>query len=541
MNLIRISGLLTAISSFSIAAFMLLYGEKNKPKSIFSCMCLCTGVWGLGSYMFTGVLIGEMHKAFLWGQFAYTGVIFIPIFYSHFIFSFLKLERKILILLMYFLGCIFVLSNWFWPKLFLTDFRFMYQQFYWHDWIISKSLIYLLFYVAFYLVLLAYSFFLLIKGYLASSGSQKHQLKYFIIASILGWVGGECNFLIDFGINIYPLPNFLIGIYPFVAGYSIIRYEFLDIKVVLKKGVVYSVLATAITAVYFILVLLLGKFFQGVVGYESFFINLIVVFIIAVLFNPLRDAIQHFLDKRFFEGTLESLAFERRRLQQELYHKEKLAYVGQLASSVAHEIRNPLTAIQTFIEYLPKKYEDKEFREKFEQIVPREIGRIQGVVNNLLDLAKPKNLLLSKTDIPVLIDLTLELLADQIALKNIQVKKEYSNKGVSVEVDDAQMKQVFLNLFLNSIQAMSDGGILSLRTTLHGGRFTIFIEDTGCGMSESQLKSLFTPFETTKETGVGLGLVITQEIIKAHGGTIAVESKLGQGTRFIIQLKKEIK
>jgi len=480
----------------------------------------------------------------------YISVIVSPAIYFHFVSKFLKLNNKYFIVIVYAFSVLYLLVNIFRRDLFLQDLRYVFNQFYWHDWLKNKSIIWLSFYISYYVVLLPYSFCLLIKEFIVSKGEHRNRIKYFIVGTMLGWIGPESCLLADFHINIYPYGNFLIAIYTIVIAYAIFRHQLMDINIAFKNGLVYSTLVAFITILYFIFVIALGKLFQGLTGIQSFWVNLSAMIIVAILFNPLRDWIQRILDRKFFQGTLESLAMERQKLQQELFHKEKLAYVGRLASQVVHEIRNPLTSIETFVKYVPEKCNDPEFLKKFKTLIPSEIGRIKRVIASLLDLARPNMINFVSLNVVDVIDSTLSLLEEQVNIKKIKVIKEYYSNNVKIKGDKDALRQVFLNLFLNSIQALSEGGSVSVSIKvienprkselkfLPAGKagVRICVEDTGKGIPKEILDKLFTPFMTTKEDGIGLGLPITQEIIKAHGGSIEVESEVGVGTKFVIKL-----
>jgi signal transduction histidine kinase len=192
-------------------------------------------------------------------------------------------------------------------------------------------------------------------------------------------------------------------------------------------------------------------------------------------------------------------------------------------------------------------------------------------VHQLLDLAKPRDMLRTDVSIQVVVNATLSLLEETLNLKNIRVHKDLQATDDVCLADEEQLKQAFLNLFLNAVQAMDENGVLTILTTTQDPRpmtkkdirdqkpdisapatnlrssvpnlrssfvpsVIITIKDTGIGISKETLAQLFTPFKTTKKDGIGLGLVITKEIIEAHNGTITVESRLDEGTTFIIQL-----
>ncbi len=242
--------------------------------------------------------------------------------------------------------------------------------------------------------------------------------------------------------------------------------------------------------------------------------------------------------------AIENIQFyhEAQKIQEKLSHTEKLAYLGKLASSVAHEIRNPLTTVKTFIESVTAKYGQKEFRDKFDNLVPREISRIEGIIDQLLDFARPRRLTAQPVNIVNTIDATLALLENNFKLKSVVARALHEKQNVSLPADEDQLRQVFLNLFLNAIQAMEQGGRLGVETRVvaevDGSKksFQVKISDTGVGISAENLTKLFTPFHTTKKNGVGLGMPIVKDIIDAHHGTIMAESQEGVGTTFTVCL-----
>ncbi len=235
---------------------------------------------------------------------------------------------------------------------------------------------------------------------------------------------------------------------------------------------------------------------------------------------------------------------EMKKTQEKLFQAEKLAYIGQLASSVVHEVRNPITAIKTFVEYLPDKFraQDKNFLERFEAIVPREVRRIEKMVRELLDLAKPRRINKNEIKVSTAVNMTLNLLKDNLQLKRIQLENECLTDDDQILGDEEQIQQVMLNLILNALDAMEEGGHLNVKVwredhAIPGSDLVmVSVKDTGSGIPQEQLKTLFTPFQTTKKNGIGLGLIVTQEIVKMHGGKIEVESELDRGTRFTVIL-----
>ncbi len=536
INPYSIPTFLSSILILGLGVFAFLKNKSSRLNKKFMLWCFAVFVW-LFVYSLCFCTKNE-HLAEIFTKIAATAVMFLATLVYDFFVTFIELthERKFVNLVYI---CSFILS----PLFLFTNYFLSGVNHYYFGFYGKAARLYTVYLIIFYFIIYR-SIFLLysyIKRKRTIPAAKHTQAKYlfagFFIASF-----GSVDYLLKYGIEIYPFGYLFMLAWAAITFYAILKHHLLEIEIVIQKSLIYSFLAALVTLCYFLFIIILGSLFQGLVGYKSFIVNLFAIFAIAILFNPLRNRIQRFLDKRFFKGTLESLAQERERLKQELFQAEKLAYVGNLASSVAHEIRNPLTAIKIFVEHLPEKFQEPEFKARFNQLIPREIERIEHVVNQLLDLAKPRQPNFKPLNIINTIDTTLSLLENNLKLKKIEVKKEYSSNEIMISGDEEQLRQVFLNLFLNSLQAMSESGTLSITTSIEYREssieksVSICVKDNGQGISEENLRKLFTPFFTTKKEGVGLGLSITQEIINQHKGSIKVESKVGEGTTFIIGL-----
>ena len=213
-----------------------------------------------------------------------------------------------------------------------------------------------------------------------------------------------------------------------------------------------------------------------------------------------------------------------------LLFQEKLAAAGQMAAGMAHEIKNPLASIKTFAQYLPEKYADPSFRDKFSRLVQTEIDRINEIVRELADFAKPAPLQLRPVRLAELLDDTLALLSNQCLKQGVHIHKSFSDHGITIQADLNQMKQVLLNLLLNSLEAMAKGGRLDVTTCLSDHRLVLRISDTGYGVAPEHQAHIWDPFFTTKERGMGLGLAIVKRIVDRHGGHISLSSVQGRGT-----------
>ncbi len=231
---------------------------------------------------------------------------------------------------------------------------------------------------------------------------------------------------------------------------------------------------------------------------------------------------------------------ERREMEQNIHRADKFSALGVLASSIAHEIKNPLVSIKTFTQLLPRRFDNPEFRKKFNQLIPRELERLEAVLHELLSFARSSRPHFTKTKVEEVMNNILVLVENEAVKNNVKIIRKYSNTPLTV-VDPEQLKQVFMNIILNAIQAMPEGGNLTISTQLKGESeklkvIEISINDTGSGIPEEHISHLFSPFFSTKEDGTGLGLSISQKIIKDHDGAIEVRSEKGKGTTFLIKL-----
>jgi two-component system NtrC family sensor kinase len=236
--------------------------------------------------------------------------------------------------------------------------------------------------------------------------------------------------------------------------------------------------------------------------------------------------------------------------QYQLLQSEKLASIGKLAATIAHEINNPLNGILTYTKLIERKLADGTLKKNeipkflsYLGIMERETERCSTIVRNLLDFARQREPSLKPdVDINAVVEEALSLLANQIALQEITLEKKF-NQLPPIMADPMQLRQVFLNIILNACEAMNNEGALTVTTALSNKRkkaVRVEIADSGVGIDEKDLPKIFDPFFTSKEKGTGLGLSVVYGIINSHQGTIEVASKAGEGTTITITLPTEI-
>ncbi len=245
-------------------------------------------------------------------------------------------------------------------------------------------------------------------------------------------------------------------------------------------------------------------------------------------------------------------------LERQLVRSERFSALGEMAAGMAHEIKNPLNSVQGFSKRLSAKISDPSLK-KYADIIAEEVGRMDNIVNEILDFSRTDTLHRSWVDLHQMMRETVAFLGEKIEKANVVVKEEFLQDLPQVEADLPKIRQVVLNLILNAVQAMPQGGTLTLKTKFLDGfipkgevkvskdlayqqlflqekMVVLTVQDTGCGIPAENLAKVFQPFFTTKITGTGLGLSVCHKLVAAHGGTLDVESTVGVGTSFSIYL-----
>jgi len=226
--------------------------------------------------------------------------------------------------------------------------------------------------------------------------------------------------------------------------------------------------------------------------------------------------------------------------------KEQFSRIGEVAAEVAHELKNSLVAIKAFIQLFPKRRNDEKFITKFNKLLPGEIDRWENMVKELSDFSARPAISKIETDIKMLICNLIEVLDAKLKEKNIQASFISCEKEIKIMIDPERIKQVLINLIINSVKAMPDGGKVIISADLYSEKqgMPVFaevkVQDTGQGMPSEIAQKIFEPFYSGKKGGIGLGLSISRRIIEQHGGTISVESELGKGAIFKILLPQVI-
>jgi signal transduction histidine kinase len=621
------------------------------------------------------------------------GSAFVPAFFFHFVNSLLKSGKNRLVSVFYALAFVFSAFD-FTPLLIKNVAPILSFRYYGVPGPVYP------FYAASQFSIISYSHYILIKYFKRAKGQTRNQVRYLLIAAIIGFWGGLSTFLPSFNIKVFPFGFYFVSAYVIIISYAIARHRLMDINVVLKKGTTYALLISLLFVPSLLLALLFQKIVYGHIHYLFLGFVLLLLLVVTILFNTIkprteraveqflfkdrydyRDTLARFskamvtildlqsLAKSVFEtitqtmgvekaslflldeekGTYSlfeskninlttsnlqlpkddplphylqkigeiiireelakgdkipelkhivnmmsligaevslpliskgqligminlgykfnrdiysyediellstlanqtAIAIENARLYEDLKKSksyirraDRLASLGTLTAGLAHEIRNPLVAIKTLTQLLPERLEDDEFRDQFLKIAAGEVDRISSLVEELLEFARPSDPKLEFEDINTILDGMILLVSTETKKKQVNILRNYASDLPPVQIDREQIKQVFLNILLNAVQATSASGKITVKTRSFikpGGEPYIQIEctDTGCGIPPEHIEEIFNPFFTTKSTGSGLGLSISHQIVQDHRGYIDVESQVEKGSSFFINL-----
>ncbi len=534
LPLYSIPSLIGAILFAALGLFVFLNKPRTKEKIIFSVLCFQTLFWEL--VWFNSFFVHDDVFLTYLVKIVYLTIVPLPFTFYYFIVSYLRQKMEYKYVVAFYVFALMLMALIFPTTLFVKEV----QHFDWGNFSQAGPL---------YILFMIGAFISMIRGLLIlwralhdakDNPAAQNQIRYLLLGFGL-YFFCTLDFFQVYGAKWFPVGTFFFILSFLVIAYAISKHQLLDVRIVIKKTLFYSAMTVTVSLIYLSLVLILHTFFIKS-GKESspFLVNFAGILFVAITFKPLEIALHKLMERRFFKGTISEIAEQKEKLETELERRERLKSVGILAAGMAHEIKNPITAIKTFAEYLPKKYEDPDFREKFCKIILQESGRIERIVKDLLMFSKPSEPNKTLFDVQALLQSTVDLLTVDMLKSKITPRIECDPAAGQAYADLSQIKQVILNLLTNAVDAMKEkGGELTVRTAISGAFIEISIEDQGCGIATEKIPHLFDPFYTDKENGTGLGLSVTHSLIEKNEGRIEVQSKLGKGTKFTVWLKRE--
>ena len=524
------SNIVNAVTSLVLGLIILVRGPRSKLHQLWWWMSLAITLWAIGLATCFGSPPHLYELALFALRFADTVAIFIPLLYLHFIIAFLRRsdQRRVLrfCYALSILLAFFGFSSHYIPgmktKMGIANF-------------IDAGPLFWIFF-GLYLYEPLYAFHLLWKARQATAGRRRMHITYVMAAGVVGFSMGAAWFPLAFNIPVSPIWGCFVWLYCFLVAWAVFKYQLFDIRVVIRRSLIYSLLITLLSVGYFGAAYLIEHAFQVQLGYRSLMVSVTAFALMALLFQPLRLAIQRGIDWLIFRAPQEELVRRMERLEQETRQTEKLKAVATLAAGLSHELKNPLQFIQTYAEFLPERYDDPDFRAKCSEGMQTEIARITDLLNQLMEFAKPKPPTLRSVEPHKILDSTLNLMNNEFTKRGVDLEKRYEADGVQIQADPDQLRQVVLNLILNALQAIGQKGKVTVTTGQQNGWFTFEVADTGPGIDPKVLPRLFEPFNTNKPGGTGLGLSLVHSIIREHRGQISARNQPGQGAIFAIKL-----
>ncbi len=362
-------------------------------------------------------------------------------------------------------------------------------------------------------------------------GVEKKRFFYLAIACGATVFFSLFDLLNYFGYDSPLFSDILISALIYFIMMFITHTHIIEIQELLARAMFIAILTLFATITIFLVNGLFGK------GVQLPFTHVMLAsFMIVIAIDPFREVMKKIFsalypDSRELFASL--YAFD------EKIEREKTMMLEEMAPVLAHEIRNPLGSIKGAAQYLKSETDTPE-NQRLLDVIIEEANRLNRVVTQFLDYAKPYTLNIRMTDINQIIEKAVSIIKANNISESINIEQDLRPQLPFVKVDQEQLMQVILNIAFNAIEAMPEGGTLVFRTTKiesdTGEAVGIAIRDTGKGISRDDIKSIFKPFYTTKERGVGLGLAISRKIIRTHGGNIRVKSIAGQGSIFYIRI-----
>ncbi|MBI1953248.1 MAG: hypothetical protein HYS41_03905 [Candidatus Omnitrophica bacterium] len=526
---------LTAVTTFGLGLFVFLAEPRKQLNRIFGLYSLAISWWGFTEAFLLGA--PSQLAANFWSYIEWPGVILIAPTFIHTVFlSIGERGRKsrAILTVAYVASLVFLMLHLF-TDLLTKPPRSNVAFVHFHNdittvgWLIPLT----------FLILVNIALFKLWHAYRAATGQRRIQLKYLFWGSLIGYLGGSPDWFFVFGFHVpflNPFGIYGVPCYSIATTYAVLHHRLFEVNLVIRKSLVYSVLVTALTVGYFGFLFLIERLSQVTFGYQSLWLSLGAFALMALVFQPLKLGIQRLVDRLFFRAPREELVKRVERYEQESRQTEKLKAVATLAAGLCHELRNPMQVMQTHAEYLSDRSDEPKFIEQCSGIMRVEIARISGLLKELMDFAKPKAPDFQWLEPNKVVDSTLELLNNEFVSRQVNLEKRYEANGVKIKGDQDQLRQVILNLVLNAVQAIGQGGRVVVTTGQENGWFTLEVSDSGPGIDPAILPKLFEPFTSGKPGGTGLGLSIVHSIVREHRGEIVVQTKPKHGTVFTVKL-----
>ncbi len=534
MTYLAVCALIAFLTGIPCALFVFLNKPRTITKLMWSLYSLGISLWGLGIFQF--LVTKNPDTVLIISRCINHSSIFISIFFLHFtlLLTGLYEQKKRELYFYYGIFVVYSVITLAYPSTFIRSLSAKGGFNLYPDAGILYYVVPILF-----LYMWVYGLVILYRSAKQASAIKRNQFLYLFYSSLIGIGGGCTTLFLIFDIPIFPYGAIMVPLYNLAVAYIIVKHQLMDIRIIIRKSVVYTVLLTVLMVLYMASIYVLERSFSHIIGYRSAMGSSAVFVVLAIIFVPLKNWIQSFLDKHFFKASYLQIVEQNDLLRQQVSRSERYKNMAALSQNIITELRSPLTALVGYGYQLPKRLDDKEFLNKFIQVFDKEIDRIQALVKRLSDFSSSKPLDLKPVNITALMQESLDSVADLLVHKKIVLYKFYAEKAdVKVMLDETQMKQALYYFLISVIKYMPEnGGQIWIGMSEVNDAWEISIKDTGKGLTTEELTKVFDPsFTQQQDEVVVFGLSMAQNIINNHGGKVIVDSEPGVGTEWVIQL-----
>ncbi|MDP3785413.1 MAG: ATP-binding protein [bacterium] len=524
MNIFGLSGLFIAITSFPLALLVFVHNRKEWLNRIWTLFSISVGIWGLGVYKIAQTQ--DINTAFWFWRFTHIGVILIPVFFAHFIYIFLDIKKKWPIYAYYVFGAFFLLMDA--TPYFISDMRYVFNSFYYDS---PPSFFYTSF-VIFYFFTVIYTHYLLYKNYSLVSDAKRDQIRYFFLATLVGFSGGSTSFLPVFGIDFYPVLNLTVPLYPIIMSYAIMRHRLFNIRVIAAELLVVGIIIALSVEIFFSVTLT-----------EQVFRTLLLVLVTLFGYLLIRSTLQEVRSRE----EIEKLAKDLEEANEKLRKLDEAK--SEFISLAGHQLRAPLTVIKGYTSMLMEGTFG-EISKKVSEALNRvfiSANNLTKLVSELLDLSRIESgrIKYEFKDIYLedVVEKVLKELEEVSKAKRVAIEfKNENKKTFSVFGDADKLYEVVLNLLDNALKYSTASPIV-VALKPRSKRLALSVADKGMGIPRDEMSKLFIKFGRTeiakkeRPDGMGLGLYFVKRIVDDHKGRIWAESGgLEKGSTFFVEL-----
>lgn len=532
LNLCAIASISLSFCCLLLAVFIRHYA-RSQTHRVWALFNLVVALWGFGNFL--AAISPTPGPAMLNWRLCYIPGTYISVVFYHLICSWCEIKRPKF-------------------KLFAKTFGVVFMPLLFTSWFIDSDSYYLAFgsiwynkaalgfsvWFGFWAVIVFFSFLELWWYCWTVKGLRRTQSLILFWGMALGFMGGSSSIIPCYGLRVYPAFHFSICIYSGIMTYAIFRHQMLDIRLVIKKGIMYSILITSIMVFYLTSVRALEQIFQNLLGYKSFAGSVSITLVIAIIFNPLKNRIQGFVDRTFFRGTTAEIAAQNERLRDQVTQSERYQTLAGFTKDIIDAIQKPIGVLMASDRQLEERGGELGFIKDYAVQEREQIEKIDSLLEHLTSYSHPAEGISQRINMVKLINETLGMLRPQLNEKEILVRTDFqSPEDVQLNVDPSQLRQALFNIFMNAIEAMGSGGKIFIKTEKTETHLRIMVKDTGEGIAKEDMARIFDPFFSKKQGHAGLGLSAARGIIESCRGKILVKSDVGFGTDLIIDLPLE--